>query len=49
MPSLHQCTSPNLKLKFENSLPIYKTLANAYISKDDALFNQIIAKHFNDF
>lgn len=49
MPSLPASTSSSLRMRFENTLHIYKNLAHAYINKDENVFNGVITKHFNEF
>lgn len=49
VPSVPKYTSPVLKYKLENSFQNYKLLANAYTSKEDKLFNDIIDSNFEEF
>lgn len=48
-PSLPKYTSPMLKYKLESSFQNYKLLANAYTSKEDKLFMELIDGNFEEF
>jgi COP9 signalosome complex subunit 3 len=48
-PSLPKYTSQMLKYKLENAFTNYKNLANAFINKEDKLFQEIIDGNFEDF
>lgn len=47
--SLPSTTPNSLRLKFENSLPNYRSLAQAYVQKNDKEFFDTIAQGFNEF
>lgn len=49
MPTLSQNTSSLLKMRFENTLNIYKNIGTYYICKDEENFNSLITKNYNDF
>jgi COP9 signalosome complex subunit 3 len=48
-PSIPQSTSSMVRMKLENSLVMYKNLANSFVQKNDNEFFEAVALGFNEF
>ena len=48
-PSLPKQTNQMIRYRFESSFGTYKNLAQAYVSKDDKLFQEVIDGNFEEF